>query len=268
MPRRYSEEEAQRIFALVAERQRTASGTDGLSLAELEEAAGAAGLDPGLVAIAAAELDAAPHAEKTFARVPIEVVRTRVLDGPLDDDAWAGMVSAARREFGQPGMAGQIGRLREWTVINGGTKNGTVTRLTAEPTAEGTRVTLTRSIREVVMGLTIAGAIQWAMALLFGTMALTGVEPDLWIAAAMMATLGTLFGAGTQVGARVWRRHEAGRFEALLDRMELVARDAAPRSSLAAPETSSRPAGRLDLDALDLDLEAEDRAAARPRTRT
>ncbi len=154
MPRRFSPEEAQRIFALVADRQRTVSGTDGLSLAELEEAAAAAGLDPGLVAVAAAELDSVPQAEKTLLGTPVEVVRTRLLDGAVGDDAWAAMVSAARREFGQPGMAGQIGRLREWTVISGGTKNGTVTRLTVEPTEAGTRVTLSRSIRDTVFGFT------------------------------------------------------------------------------------------------------------------
>ena len=58
MPRRYSEEEAQRIFALVADRQRATTGVEGLSLSELEEAAQAAGLDPGLVAIAAASASA------------------------------------------------------------------------------------------------------------------------------------------------------------------------------------------------------------------
>ena len=268
MTRRFSEEEAQRIFARVAERQResASSSAAGLSLAELEEAASAAGVDPALVATAAAELDAAPHAERTLAGVPIEVVRHRPLPGPIDDDVWAEMVSAARREFGQPGMAGQIGRLREWTSISGGPKNGVVTRLTAEPTADGTRVTLTRSIREVVLGFTIASAIQWAMAVLFGVLALAGVESEMWIPALILAGLGLMFGAGTQIGARVWQQREGRRFEALLDRLELAAR--APALDRAeVPEVRPEPAGRLDLDAL-ADVEAEDRVAARPRTRS
>ena len=271
MPRRYSEEEAQRIFALVADRQRTASGAEGLSLEELEEAARAAGLDPGLVAVAAAELDAAPHDEKTLLGAPTEVVRTRLVEGELSEDAWASMVGQARREFGQPGMAGQIGRLREWTVLNGGTKNGTVTRLTAEPTPEGTRLTLTRSIREVVLGLSIASAIQSAMAVLFTVLAVAGVDPELWIAALIMASLGLAFGGGVQIGARAWQRHEAGRFESLLDRLELVARDApkevAPPASIAS-SARSETAPRLSLDALGDAPEADGSVSDRTRTRT
>ncbi len=258
MSRRFTEEEAQRIFARVAERQReTASAADGsLTLADLEEAASAAGLDPGLVVAAAAELDAAPHPEKTLAGVPTEIVRHRVLPGAIDDDTWAQVVSAARREFGQPGMAGQIGRLREWTCISGETKHQAITRLTAEPTADGTRITLSRSVQKAVLGFTIASFVQWGMAALFGTLALAGVDPALWIPAAILASLGVLFGAGTQVGARLWYRREAARFDGLLDRMELTAYDAERAAAPAAPAArSSEPADRLDLDALADDLD-------------
>jgi hypothetical protein len=271
MPRRYSEEEAQRIFALVADRQRATSGAEGLSLEELEEAARAAGLDPSLVAVAAAELDAAPHDEKRLLGAPIEVVRTRLLDGPLSEDAWASMVAHARREFGQPGMAGQIGRLREWTVINGGAKNGTVTRLTAEPVAEGTRITISRSIRETVFGFTLAAAIHSAMAVLFTVLAVAGVDPELWIAAGIIAGLGLVFGGGVQIGSRVWQRREASRFESLLDRLELVARDApkeaAPPASVASLAVSGA-APRLSLDALDDAPETDGTVSGRTRTRT
>ena len=267
MPRRYSEEEAQRIFALVAERQRTVSGTDGLTLDELEEAAQAAGLDPGLVAVAAAELDAAPHEARTLLGAPVEVVRTRVIDGPVSDDTWAGLVAQARREFGQPGMAGQVGRLREWTLIENTSNNDTVTRLTAEPAADGTRITVSKSVRDVVFGLTLASAIQWALATIFGVLAVAGVEADLWIPALFLAFLGTGLGAGAQIGARVWQRAAAGRFEALLDRLELIARDAPPAAPL--PEASSEPESvgpRLSLDALG-DAPDADAARADP-TRT
>ena len=251
MPRRFTEEEAQRIFARVAERQRHAAATDrGLSLAELEEAAGAAGLDPALVAAAAAELDAAPHPERTFLGSPVEVIRHRVVAGPLDDDAWAQMVAAARREFGHPGIAGQIGRLREWTCFTGGqngaANNQTLTRLTAEPTADGTRITLTRSIREVVLGITIATAMQWLVASFFGAIAVAGVDSNIWIPALIMMGLGTLFGAGTFVGTRVWQGRTGRQFDHLLDRLELAAQSAAPDRVPAA----DAPAGRLDLDAL------------------
>lgn len=263
MPRRYSEEEAQRIFALVADRQRSAGGVDGLSLAELEEAARAAGLDPALVSVAAAELDAAPHPEKTLAGAPVEVISSRVVPGPLSDDAWAEMVGAMRREFSQPGMAGQIGRLREWTVISGGAKNGTVTRLTAEPTPDGTRITLSRSVREIVFGFSLASLIQLAMATVFGAMALAGVDPELWIATIVMSGMGALFGLGAQIGARVWQRRERDRFQVLLDRLEL-----ASHVSERPPETAGVSAApRLDLDALN-DAPAEVVSPERRRQRS
>lgn len=251
MPRRYSEEEAQRIFARVAEREREAasSSASGLSLAELEEAARAAGLDPALVASAAAELDAAPHKERTAAGAPVEVVRHRLVPGALGDDGWAQMVGTVRREFGEPGTAGQIGRLREWTSIGGRSNNEVVTRLTAEPTAGGTRVTLSRSVRQVALGFTIATTVQLALAVIFGVIAATGVEPDLWIATAILVGLGTVFGLGVQVGTRAWHRRDSARFDRLLDRLAQL--DGVGESG-AAERQASDPAGDL-LGPLDED---------------
>ena len=270
MARRFSEEEAQRIFARVAERQRTLVPADtGLSLEDLEEAARAAGLDPALVASAASELDAVPERGRTIAGAPVEVVRHRVVPGALDDDTWAGMVAAARARFGSPGIAGQIGRLREWTVVGGNRGNSVVTRLAAEPAGDGTRVTLSQSVREPVLGFSIATAVNGALAVLFGVLAASGVEAGLWIPAAILLAMALLFGTGSQVGARIWERRRAADFEALLDRLDLVARDAASAPveasrSVAPGVTLSEPA--LDLDALpdpDPDLRREDRARDR-----
>lgn len=265
MTRRYTEEEAQRIFARVAERQRTAPDA-GLSLAELEEAARSAGLDPSLVASAAAELDAAPGPGRTLGGVPVEVVRQRVVAGVVDDEAWAQMVAAARTEFGRHGVAGQVGRLREWTDFSGGPKNGLVTRLTAEPTVDGTRITLSRSVREVVLGLTIAQVVQWSVATLFGVLGLTGIEPDLLIPMMILIGVAVLFGVGSQVGTRVWHRQQAGRFEALLDRLELAARDAAPPVP-EAPEPDAPESHQPDVASLDLDDLPEAPASAAPGRR-
>jgi hypothetical protein len=259
MTRRFSEEEAQRIFARVAERQRL-TPEHGLSLAELEEAARAAGLDPSLVASAAAELDAAPGPDQTLAGAPVEIVRQRVVAGPVDDDTWAQMVAAARAEFGEPGVAGQIGRLREWTDFSGGPKNGVVTRLTVEPAGDGTRITLSRSVREVVSGFVIAQVVQGMLGLLFGVLVLTGVEEGMLFPMAILLGLAALFAAGTQIGTRVWHRQQARQVEALLDRLELAVHDAAPRPAAreaegaAVADAARAPdvagAGRLDLDAL------------------
>ena len=72
--------------------------------------------------------------------------------------------------------------------------------------------------------------------------------------------LAVLFGVGTQVGTRVWHRQQARQFEALLDRLELAAHDAAPAGARAAA-----PAPRLDLDALADDEDAPDATRAPAR---
>ncbi len=259
MARRYSEDDARRIFARVAERQ-TASGPadGGLSLADLQEAARAAGLDPSLVAQAAAELDRAAPTPQRLVGAPVEITVSRVISGTLTDDVWAAIVAEARAQFRGTGTAGQIGRQREWSVISGGAKNGVTTHLTAEPVDGGIRLTISQSIRDMVLGFSIAGGITSLMAILFTTLAVAGVDSELWIPAVMMSTMALLFLGGTHVGARQWQTRRARRFESVLDRFELIARDDAGEAD--GERASPTEAGlRLDLDALaDADLRLGD----------
>ena len=266
MTRTFTEAEAQRIFARVAERQQTATFTDGhLSLDDLQEAARAAGLDPALVAAAAAELDAGPTLDdgRTVVGAPVTVVRQRVVPGRLTDDVWTEMVAAARMQLGDAGIASQIGQTREWTLIDGGPNHRVSARLTAEPTDGGTRLTLSQSFRGPVLGLTLATAVQGVMALVFGALAALGVDSGLWIACANLLVMAVLFGVGAQVGARVWSRHRAARFDRLLDRLELVARSAAPPDEA----RTAAPTGRIDPALLDADAPESDPEAGRTRTR-
>ncbi|MEM6328453.1 MAG: hypothetical protein AAF791_15165, partial [Bacteroidota bacterium] len=74
MPRQFTEQEAQRIFAHMAEMQRAevSRAPSGLSLEDLREAALAAGLDPSYVTRAVAELDSVPDKERTLLGAPVE----------------------------------------------------------------------------------------------------------------------------------------------------------------------------------------------------
>jgi len=255
MPRRYTEEEAQRIFAHVAERQRDAVRSEaGLSLDDLQEAARAAGLDPSLVVQAAASLDVpSPAAAKTLLGAPVEVVRQRVISEPVSDDTWARIVSEARSVFGGVGIAGQIGRLREWTMLSSkGTNQSISTRIALEPTPEGTRLTVSGSARDVALGMTLAATIMTGMALLFGTLFAAGVDPELIIPALMMAGMAVAFGGGTQIGMRIWERSQNRKFNAFLDRAELIIR-AAEDTPASTSSTDALPpvrSGQLNLDAL------------------
>lgn len=243
MSRRYSEEDARRIFARAAERQsRTAPSDRGLSLTELEEAARAAGLDPALVASAAAELEA-PGPPRRLAGVPVEARVSRVVPTALTDDVWTAIVSDARAQFRGTGTAGQLGRVREWSHVSGGAKNGITTHLSAEPVAGGLRLTLSQSIRDLVFAFHISAAISALMAVLFTSLALAGVDPELWIPAGMMLGMTLLFGMGSRVGAGLWQRSREARFESLLDRFERIARDQ-DGGMLAFEDAASEPLSR------------------------
>ncbi|MEM1056198.1 MAG: hypothetical protein AAGI52_11775 [Bacteroidota bacterium] len=273
MSRQFTEAEAQRIFAHMAEMQRAdaARPSSALSLEDLQEAARAAGLDPRYVTRAVAELDAAPAQTRTLLSAPVEVVRQRVVPGPLTDETWASMVNAARAHFGDAGFAGQIGSLREWT-LHTGTNNGnrTVTRLSAEPTEGGIRLMLTQSIRETIKGFSIATAIVSAMLVIFGAMAVAGVDPELWVAVGIMAVMALGFGGGSQVWARWWAANRSGQFDSVLDRLELVARssEAETGSEITAEATHAPNAPLLDLDRLGDAPEAEAPGTERRRERS
>lgn len=251
MARRYTEDDARRIFARVAEQQTAQGPADGgLSLADLQEAARAAGLDPALVVQAAAELDRTSPVPQRLGGAPVELTVSRVIPGRLTDDVWAAMVAEARAQFRGTGTAGQIGRQREWSVVSGGAKNGITTHLTAEPVEGGIRLTLSQSIRDLVLGFSIAGGITALMAVVFTVLAVAGVEPELWIAAAIVAAQALLFLGGTQIGTRQWRVQRARRFESVLDRFELIARADAGERDDAGEARDERASPALDFDAL------------------
>ena len=205
-----------------------------------------AGLDPSLVAAAAAEIDV-PEFPRGRLLAPTEVVWQRVVRGRISDDAWEKMVGAARVEFGQTGTAGQIGRTREWTVTAGGRNAQAVTRLALEPVGDDTRIVVTRSAREAVQRLTVAGTIQAAMSVILGGLFAFGVDPKLWIPAVVLGILAVVLLGGSQIGLRVWHQAQERRLEALLDRLELAARIEAPEARAATPLAEApAPSSRID----------------------
>jgi len=274
---RFSEEQMRAVFARAAERQRRAderSVPHGLSLAEMQEVAAASGMDPAHIAAAVAELAAAPEPRKTFAGAPVEVTRVRHLDGPVADEAWARIVHEMRKANRDDGIAGQLGRTREWTTLpsSNGAKT-TRTRIALEPDGDGPRVVLHRSVRDMAKGFTIGGSVTAFQALIFTAIALFAAsEPGMWIPALFLLTLSTFFLGGTQVGARIWARRQEEQFERMLDRIELIVRDDhAEREAAGAPvrHADPAPAGRLDPFLLDdLDVEQGEPERARRPTRS
>ncbi|MEM1056188.1 MAG: hypothetical protein AAGI52_11725 [Bacteroidota bacterium] len=257
MSKRFSEAEAQRIFALAAERQHeTGQEEPGLSLEELEEVGRAAGLDPAIVREAA--MDALrPEVTSTTRRIlgmPVEHRRERFVRGTVSDEAWAEIVIDLRRQFDKTGIVTDIGPLREWRSEASEYKQPVT--VTLSPERGGTRVVIEQSQVQTALGLGIGTATNFVMGLMFLVFASveTG-EPSLIVPAMIMLTFAAVFGAGTFFGMRNHnrRRHEA--FDAALDRIDLAVRDHEKREE--ASREAHRSKGRIDASVLDASPETD-----------
>lgn len=272
--RRYSEAELHAIFERAAKRQEEARRAEAasqgeLTLAELQEIGAASGIDPAHVAAAAAELARGKQAGVSGRREgwPRQVLAERWLPGPVSDEAWEAMVEALRRDLRKPGVAGQVGRTREWTTMSSGGRHPDVPiSVTLRPEGDRTRLAIMQSWEEYTRAPLIAGAVLSFMTLLLGGV-FAFTEPAALLMPVFFAALAVLiFGAGPPAARAMARRQEA-KFERILDRIDLIARDGAPAAPPANAVAEPVRGGRLDLDALP--DPAEDPAPpARSRTRS
>lgn len=121
--RRYNEKEVSRLLKRTAELQRaapTSPNPAGLTLEELEEIAGEAGLDAAMLRRAAAELDAGGHALPSgvgtqLAGAPVRVVLERTLPFEADESAFDDLVPIVQIAATGPGQASQVGRSFTWS---------------------------------------------------------------------------------------------------------------------------------------------------------
>lgn len=231
--RRFTDDEARAIIERAARTQHAlevrddARGASGLSLAELQEVARAAGLDPRHVAAAAAslEIDGATPPVDRFG-VPTRLRITRVVPA-VSDPAWELMVAALRAEFGTAGSAGQVGRMREWT---GQTKASSglqdEVHVVAAPHAGGVALTIEQAdTRRRGRDMLVAAGTTGGMGVLFLAMGLVpGAPIALAVLGGAVAGIGGLFGVGGVVHARRWATGQERRFHAVLDRLEVIAR--------------------------------------------
>lgn len=279
----FTDEEVRAIFERAAVRQEEArraeeTGRAGLSVEELQRIGAEVGIDPAHVAAAADELvrrrlaGAEAPVRATAFGMPVSVLRTRSVAAPVTDAVWETMVADLRRHFDTAGIAGDVGRVREWTTAPSGRRATAPVRVTVAPEGTGSRVTVEQSFRRSAFPFVIVGGAYSAVALLFGVLLATGAlgsegvfMPVLFAAMALL-----LFG-GAQVGFRLYAQRQEKRFEETLDRLDLIARAAEPAerteapSALAPPEAAARPV--LDLDRLpEPEAEPARRASRRMRS--
>ncbi|MEL6614758.1 MAG: hypothetical protein AAFQ43_03420 [Bacteroidota bacterium] len=272
MPKRFSEADAQRIFAAAAERQHERGQTEtGLSVEELEEIGRAAGLDPALVREAAMDsLRPEPvSVTKSVLGMPTAFRRERFIRGEVSDEAWAQIVLDLRRQFNKTGLVTDIGKVREWRSHANDQMQPTT--VTLAPERDGTRVVIERSQTQTVIGLSIGTLTNFVMGLIFLVFANveTG-EPDLIFPGLIMLAFALIFATGTYFGMRSHGRRQAETFDTALDRIDLAVRDTQPladASFAAEPLAPEAPAPRLDAALLNREAEADADGPGRRRER-
>ena len=231
--RRFTDDEARAIIERAARAQHAievrddARGAAGLSLVELQEIGRAAGLDPRHVAAAATALSvdgAAPPVDRFG--LPARLRATRVVPA-VSDAAWERMVAALRAEFGTAGIAGQVGRIREWTAQTrtpGGMRDDV--HVVVAPHAGGVAVTIEQpdAAKRGRDMLVAAGTMGGMGAMLVAIGLVSALALALAVVGVGVAAAGGAMGAGGVVHARRWAAERERRFQAVLDRLDLIAR--------------------------------------------
>jgi hypothetical protein len=242
--RHYSEEEVRAIFQETARRQSAlqAASSPGLTLEELQEVARNAGLDPELVAAAAAHLHEPVAPASRFWNLPDVVRDERVIPGEVTDQLWEQIVDELRRTFGHSGQAGQIGRIREWSFTETGSP-GPV-HVEVRPEGEQTRMVLTQSLAAHRKAALTATPTIAALGILMPFVALAAGGLAQWPVMLLIFLVHFLIASGVAVGthraANVQHRRQRERFEKVLDRVDLLALRGGADRVVPAPQTSPR----------------------------
>lgn len=122
MPRSFSDDEVARILARAAELQ-SDQETRTTGLAEIEQAAAEAGIDPALVRAAAVELDGGPSASSTTgpARAgafgPSRITLQTSVDGEIGADDFARLNDVFQQAIGVPATVSHLGSSVQWSYV-------------------------------------------------------------------------------------------------------------------------------------------------------
>lgn len=199
----------------------------GLTLAEVKDAARAAGIDPSWVDTALKTTAKTPEA-KTYAGITTSVHRERVLPNPIDENQWGRIVAELRRSLGGRGTAESIGGNRAWERAP--------LRVVIENVDGRAIVTAEAEWAADVKGAVWSTALTAVMALAFGIPAAVTMLPPLIFFTALILSAG-VFG-----GVSIWRyKDKAARvgdkFDGALDQIERLAK---PDRSTAAHRTAAK----------------------------
>jgi hypothetical protein len=157
LPRLYGEKEIGRILKRATDlqhREPTAPPAAGVTLAELEEIAAEAGIDPMYLRRAALELDSGVRDGGVWTTVvgdELRVVRETVLEGELPQEGFERVlaeIQAQAREHGQPSL---LGRTLTWRAETASKNRSIQVVVTARD--GGTRIRVEENLTQMAAGL-------------------------------------------------------------------------------------------------------------------
>ncbi|HEX6573342.1 MAG TPA: hypothetical protein VF042_00105 [Gemmatimonadaceae bacterium] len=125
--RKFNEEEVALIIKRAAELQQVEeveeTSSNALSLAEVEQIAKEAGIDPALVRRAANSLDRPVETSRPspWVGAPTRIIYERAVDGEISNDEFEALVDTIRRAIGENGVPSVLGRTLSWSsTLRGG----------------------------------------------------------------------------------------------------------------------------------------------------
>lgn len=272
MGRKFSKEEAERIFSLAAERQQAKRADDmnQLSLEELEEAGLAAGIDPGFIREAAGDLLRPDRAteQRDFMGFPVELRESHVLQIPFDDENWEKAVDIFTGVYEKPGSVTEIGTTRRWQSEP--KETGIPVTVIAEKEHHGTRFTIEKKTWPTTLGFGIGSAVNVMMGLIFGMIWLTSTaNEEMIFPASIMLGIGLLLGIIGGYSTKAMARQDTKNFEEVfryLNNLAHTTPDATDDTAQTSETATREKSGNL-LDDLDEATDA-DRVITKNRSRT
>jgi hypothetical protein len=158
--RRYNEREVAAIIKRASELQdveSTLESSTGMSLAELEQIAREAGLDPALVRRAASDLDTrvTDREPSPFFGAPTDLVLERTIDGEVPTEEYEALVLEIQRELGGVGSASGLGRTLVWTMTTHSHRRAATrtVQVTVTPRNGRTTIRIEEPLRPLAGGL-------------------------------------------------------------------------------------------------------------------
>lgn len=159
--RRFNDREVTQIIKRASELQEQEApadaGTAGMSLAELEQVAREAGLDPALVRRAAADVDRriTDQAPSRFLGAPTTLRLERTIEGEVPADEYEAMVFDIQRIVGVVGIASNLGRSLQWTSSSSGRPRSNVpaVQVVVSPRSGRTAIRVEEPLGNIAGGL-------------------------------------------------------------------------------------------------------------------